>query len=90
MTKVCKTDWTYHVENALNHAHRIAILMSKSENVLIYCPPGVHGTALLSSLAQIFVEPNYRTLEGFRVLFYKEWIYYRHNFLQRNHTLAEK
>ena len=90
MTKVCKTDWILQIENVLHCAQRIAYLLSQNENILIYCPPGNHGTAMLSSLAQIFVEPHYRTFDGFKSLFYKEWIYYRHNFVQRGQVFAEK
>jgi len=56
--------------------------VSNSESVLIYCPSGNVGTPLLSSLAQVFLDPYYRSFEGFKVLIFKEWIYYRHNFLK--------
>ena len=82
MAKIVKTDWFAHVENALASAKRVAELVSGGDSVLIYCPSGNVGTPLLSSLAQLYLDPYYRTFEGFKVLFLKEWIYYRHNFLK--------
>ena len=88
MSKVVKTDWLGQVENILEAAEKVAdCIVNAQENVLIYCPYGSMGTPLLSSLAQIYLEPYYRTFEGFRVLFFKEWNYYRHNFLYNNYTL---
>lgn len=55
---------------------------------MIYCPTGNVATPLLSSLSQLFLEPYYRTFEGFKVLVLKEWIYYRHNFLKESQVLV--
>ena len=88
MTKVVKTDWLANVENLLSHARNVATHIEERDSVLIYCPTGNFGSPLLSSLAQIYLEPHYRTFEGFRTLVYKEWIYYRHNFLKESQVLA--
>ena len=82
MAKIVKTDWFAHVENVLASAKRVSDIISGGDSVLIYCPSGNVGTPLLSSLAQIYLDPYYRTFEGFKVLIFKEWIYYRHNFLK--------
>ena len=90
MSKVVKTEWLGQIECILDGAQRVVdCIRNSEENVLIYCPSGGAGTPLLSSLAQIQLEPFYRTFEGFRVLVFKEWVYYRHNFLQKNNTLYE-
>jgi len=35
-------------------------------------------------MAQIMLDPYYRTFAGFRTLIYKEWVYYGHNFYKYN------
>jgi len=85
MTRVINTGWLTQIENLLMNAIQVwTLLTQNNENVLIYCPKGTTGASILSSLTQIFIDPYYRTIEGFRVLFYKEWIYYRHNFVDKN------
>ena len=88
MSKIVKTDWFAHVENILQAAKRVADLVFNNESVLIYCPSGNVGTPLLTSLAQLYLDPYYRTFEGFKVLIFKEWVYYRHNFLKESQVLG--
>ena len=88
MSKIVKTDWFAHVENVIAAAKRVSDLVFNADSVLIYCPTGNVGTPILSSLAQLFLDPFYRTFEGFRVLVLKEWVYYRHNFLKECHVFT--
>ncbi|KIJ35804.1 hypothetical protein M422DRAFT_118063, partial [Sphaerobolus stellatus SS14] len=48
-------------------------------------------TAQLSSLAQICLDPFYRTMHGFEILIEKDWVSFGHRFLDRcGHLSSEK
>lgn len=84
MPKLVKIDWLGQVGNVLGYAQNVAkTIKVKKQNVLIYCHLGISGTPLLTSLAQLFLDPFYRTFQGFRILVHKEWVYYQHNFRKK-------
>jgi len=57
---------------AINHSH-----------VLIHCSDGWDRTSQISSLAQICLDPYYRTFEGFMILIEKDWLSFGHMFRRR-------
>ena len=62
-----------------------------SSHVLIHCSDGWDRTAQLSSLAQLCLDPFYRTQKGFAVLVEKDWLAFGHKFLDRcGHLSSEK
>ena len=54
-----------------------------SSHVLIHCSDGWDRTAQMSSLAQLCLDPYYRTQKGFAVLVEKDWLAFGHKFLDR-------
>jgi hypothetical protein len=52
-------------------------------NCLVHCSDGWDRTSQLCSLAQIIIDPYYRTIKGFMVLVEKDWIYFGHQFAKR-------
>lgn len=54
-----------------------------SSHVLVHCSDGWDRTAQLTSLAQVCLDPYYRTLKGFQVLVEKEWCSFGYKFMDR-------
>jgi len=50
------------------------------KNVIVHCSDGWDRTTQLSCLAQIIIDPYFRTLDGFMVLFEKDWRHCGHKF----------
>ena len=81
-----KTKWPVMIEEVLIKAHYILHQIRK-RSVLIHCPTGTEGSAILSSLAQVMIDPYYRTFEGLKKLIYKDWLFFQHNFIKKSALL---
>ena len=62
-----------------------------SSHVLIHCSDGWDRTSQLSAMAQLCLDPYYRTIKGFQILVEKDWLSFGHKFLDRcGHLSSEK
>lgn len=52
-------------------------------NVLVHCSDGWDRTSQISSIAELLMDPFYRTFHGFQVLISKEWLSFGHRFKDR-------
>eukprot|EP00002_Diphylleia_rotans_P013935 TRINITY_DN2714_c0_g1_i12.p1 TRINITY_DN2714_c0_g1~~TRINITY_DN2714_c0_g1_i12.p1 ORF type:complete len:1010 (-),score=157.29 TRINITY_DN2714_c0_g1_i12:251-3280(-) len=74
MVKWEDTKWPHHQKALLACAIRISALVQQGNGVLLSCYRGYDSSSMASSLAQILLDPFYRTFQGFQVLVEKEWV----------------
>lgn len=87
-----RSGWLKHISALLDGALIIVKNVHvNSSHVLIHCSDGWDRTAQLSTLAQLCLDPYYRTYRGFQVLVEKDWVSFGHRFLDRcGHLSSEK
>lgn len=87
-----RSNWLKHISNVIEGA----ILVSRTihlggSHVLVHCSDGWDRTSQLCSLAELLLDPYYRTLSGFFVLIEKDWLSFGHRFADRcGHLISEK
>lgn len=90
--KLRRSNWLKHISTVLEGS--LGIIRNihlNASHVLIHCSDGWDRTAQLSAVAQICLDPFYRTFEGFKVLVEKDWVSFGHKFLDRcGHLSNEK
>ncbi|OQR99762.1 myotubularin [Thraustotheca clavata] len=78
-----KSRWLEHINSVLQGAAEVASHLERGDAVLVHCSDGWDRTSQLSALAQLMLDPYYRTLEGFAVLVEKDWCSFGHMFAKR-------
>jgi hypothetical protein len=82
--KLEATKWLQHVHSVLTAGARCAAIVSQEgASVLVHCSDGWDRTAQICGLAQILIDPYYRTFTGFRAIIEKEWLDFGHKFADR-------
>lgn len=78
------TGWFMHIKRILRGAlHIVELIENQARTVVIHCSDGWDRTAQLCSLAQMMLDPFYRTIHGFAVLVEKDWLAFGHKFQDR-------
>lgn len=75
--------WLKHIHSILDTSLAVARSLQEGVNVLVHCSDGWDRTAQVCSLAQVLVDPYYRTLQGFQALVEKDWLSFGHKFTDR-------
>jgi myotubularin-related protein 5/13 len=83
-------EWFEQLQTIMKTANSIVDLIdTQGKSVLLAIEEGWDLTPQITSIAQLCLDPYYRTFEGFRVLIEKEWLAFGHRFSHRScHTLA--
>ncbi|KAF7820227.1 phosphatidylinositol-3-phosphatase myotubularin-1-like isoform X1 [Senna tora] len=79
--------WLLHVHSVLAGAAWIAARLDMEKaSVLVHCSDGWDRTSQLVSLANLLLDPYYRTFKGFQALVEKDWLAFGHPFSDRMGT----
>ncbi|BFY97216.1 hypothetical protein BsWGS_00256 [Bradybaena similaris] len=82
------SQWLQHITLCLNTANHVVNLMVRdSQTVVIREESGCDMTCLMSSLVQIQLDPENRTIAGFQNLIQREWVVMGHPFQKRFHLV---
>ncbi|KAJ6597155.1 protein-tyrosine phosphatase-like protein [Mycena vulgaris] len=87
-----RSGWLRHIQAILEGTVLITRNVHvNSSHVLIHCSDGWDRTSQLSALAQLCLDPFYRTVRGFEVLIEKDWLSFGHKFMDRcGHLSSDK
>eukprot|EP00736_Rhodelphis_marinus_P008843 Rmarinus@m.28753 len=86
-----ETGWLRHLHIVLNNSVMIARQIAVyGVPVMVHCSDGWDRTSQLCALAQILMDPFYRTIEGFEVLIEKDFLSFGHKFTTRCGHVGKK
>ncbi|VDM21322.1 unnamed protein product, partial [Hydatigera taeniaeformis] len=90
LTTLERSLWLSYISLLLKSAVDIAVALDvQGFPVMVHCTDGWDRTPQLTSLAELLLDPYYRTIKGFRVLIEREWLQFGHKFGDRcGHNLS--
>jgi hypothetical protein len=87
---LAKSRWLDYIYTILQGAVLIANTVHWGfSHVVVHCSDGWDRTPQLTGLAQVCLDPYFRTIDGFIVLIEKEWVSFGHRFQERSGLLSD-
>eukprot|EP01013_Petalomonas_cantuscygni_P034607 TRINITY_DN6241_c0_g1_i1.p1 TRINITY_DN6241_c0_g1~~TRINITY_DN6241_c0_g1_i1.p1 ORF type:complete len:1944 (-),score=155.89 TRINITY_DN6241_c0_g1_i1:2517-8348(-) len=80
---IARSGWLPLLQRLVWAGVKVADLLGDGRAVVVHCTDGWDRTSQLTALASLFLDPYYRTIEGFAVLVEKEWLAFGHKFAER-------
>jgi len=76
--------WLGHIQSILAATAKVVkMIHHDSHTVLVHCSDGWDRTSQMCALAQVLLDPYFRTVRGFEVLVEKDWLSFGHRFAHR-------
>ncbi|KAL7065361.1 hypothetical protein AAHC03_05334 [Spirometra sp. Aus1] len=83
-----KSSWLRSNRKILEASFYVAQRLEAGYSVLVHCSDGWDRTAQVCSLAQLIIDPFYRTIDGIQKLIEKDWLHFGHKFTDRSGLLS--
>ncbi|CAG9820540.1 unnamed protein product [Phaedon cochleariae] len=78
------TRWLSNMSGLMKAAVTLVAAVDRDARpVLVHCSDGWDRTPQIVALAELLLDPYYRTVEGFRILIEREWLAFGHKFADR-------
>ncbi len=78
------TKWLRHIRSIIIGSKKVAHLLSEDQaTCLVHCSDGWDRTAQMCCVAQILLDPYFRTIRGFATLIEKDFLSFGHKIAQR-------
>jgi len=88
MQGIEQSQWLKHCKAVIEASLFIAEAISAGTSVVVHCSDGWDRTSQTCALAQLLLDPYYRTVQGFQALIEKDWLHFGHKFSDRCGFLA--
>ncbi|CAK1354552.1 unnamed protein product [Cercospora beticola] len=84
-----KSGWLGHIAGLLEGSEKVARAIGLGgDHVLLHCSDGWDRTSQVAAIAQVMLDPYYRTLAGFIALVQKDFLSFGHKFNHRHGILG--
>jgi len=75
--------WVNHLQAITSCSVQVAEWVGQGSSIILHCSDGWDRTSQVCALAQVFLDPFYRTVKGFCRLIEKDWCSFGHQFQHR-------
>ena len=78
-----QSQWLRHLRAVLEASVYMADALVLGTSVVVHCSDGWDRTSQTCAVAQLLLDPFYRTIQGYQALIEKDWLVFGHKFTDR-------
>jgi len=90
LSQLQESQWLQHISLVLRASLRAALHLDSGDPVLVHCSDGWDRTSQMVALAQLMLDPYYRTISGLKALICKDFNAFGHMFHHRSGLVDSK